>query len=103
MAAKGSVAKENVKTIIKNAFSKDFVGEYDGKLYVWSDDGGSRVQICISLTCPKVYRGVEETVSSEMNFDDDDGAPAAASSFTPADITQAETDALADLMERLGL
>ena len=103
MAAKGSVAKENVVKKIAQAFGDDYVGEYDKKYYVWADDGGSRVQICISLTCPKVYRGVEETVSSEMNFDDDDGAPAAASSFTPADITQAETDALADLMTKLGL
>lgn len=101
--AKGALAKENVKTAIKNALSADFVGEYDGKLYAWADDGGSRVQICISLTCPKVYRGVEETLSSEMNFDDDDGAPVAASTFVPADITQAETDALADLMTKLGL
>ena len=101
--AKGSIAKENVIKKIAQAFGDDYVGEYDKKYYVWSDDGGSRVQICISLTCPKVYRGVEETVSSEMNFDDDDGAPAAASTFVPADITQAETDALADLMERLGL
>ena len=103
MASKGSVAKENVVKKIAQAFGDDYVGEYDKKYYLWADDGGSRVQICISLTCPKVYRGVEETLSSEMNFDDDDGAPTAASTFVPADITQAETDALADLMERLGL
>ena len=103
MAAKGSVAKENVTKKIAEAFGADFVGEFDKKLYIWSDDGGSRVQVCLALTCPKVYRGVEETLSSEMNFDDDDGAPTAASTFVPADITQAETDVLADLMTRLGL
>ena len=103
MGAKGSVAKENVVKKIAQAFGDDFVGEFDKKLYVWSDDGGSRVQVCLALTCPKVYRGVEETSSPEMNFDDDDGAPAAASTFVPADITQKEQDDLAALMERLNL
>lgn len=103
MAAKGSVAKENVVKKIAQAFGDDYVGEYDKKYYLWADDGGSRVQICVSLTCPKVYRGVEETLSSEMNFDDDDGAPTAASTFVPADITQKEQDDLAALMEKLGL
>lgn len=102
--AKGALAKENVKTAIKNALGADFVGEYDGKLYTWADDGGNRIQVSIALTCPKVYRGVEETASTEMSFDDDDSSSTAgAGSFTPADITQEEQDTLADLMAKLGL
>lgn len=102
--AKGALAKENVKTAIKNALDADFVGEYDGKLYTWADDGGNRIQVSIALTCPKVYRGVEETGNPELNFDDD--TPAAAdtpSGFSPADITQEEQDTLAELMAKLGL
>jgi len=103
--AKGNVAKEKVVKIIADALGDDYIGEYDKKYYCWADDGGSKIQIAISLTCPKVYRGVEETTSPEMNFDDESDSPAAADegSFKPADITQEEQDTLADLMRRLNL
>ncbi len=54
MAAKGTLAKTNVENKIKEAFGNDFVGIADKKLYVWADDGGQKVQIAISLTCPKI-------------------------------------------------
>lgn len=101
--AKGNIAKEKVTKIIADAFGADYVGEFDKKLYVWADDGGTKVQVSISLTCPKVYRGVEETGPSEMNFDDDEAPATAATGFTPADISKEEQDTLAALMERLGL
>lgn len=104
MAVKGTIAKEKVTKIIADAFGENYVGEFDKKLYVWADDGSGKIQVSIALTCPKVYRGVEETTSPEMSFDDDD-APAADStgSYKPADITQEEQDTLAALMEKLGL
>lgn len=102
--AKGTLAKEKVKTAIKNALGTDFVGEYDGKLYAWADDGSGRIQVSIALTCPKVYRGVEETTSPVINFDEDlTSTSTAPSGFAPADITQEEQDTLAELMNRLGL
>lgn len=54
MAAKGSVAKLYVENKIKEMFGEDFVGSADKKLYVLADDGGQKVQIAISLTCPKI-------------------------------------------------
>lgn len=104
MAVKGTVAKEKVTKIIADAFGDNYIGEFDKKLYVWADDSGNRIQVSIALTCPKVYRGVEETASTEMSFDDDD-APSdkTPSGYKPADITQEEQDTLADLMTRLGL
>ena len=104
MATKGTTAKEKVTKAIADAFGADYIGEFDKKLYVWADDGSGKIQVCIALTCPKVYRGIEETTSPEMNFDDDEAPAAEASStFKPADITQEEQDTLADLMARLGL
>ena len=103
MATKGTVAKEKVTKIIADAFGADYVGEFDKKLYVWADDGSGKIQVSIALTCPKVYRGVEETTAPEMNFDDDEAPAAGPSGFTPADITQEEQDTLADLMAKLGL
>lgn len=59
MAVKGSVAKLFVENKIKEVFGEDFVGSADKKLYVLADDGGQKVQIAISLTCPKVGLDIE--------------------------------------------
>ena len=101
--AKGNIAKENIVKVLEQAFGDDYIGEFDKKYYVWADDGGNRIQISIALTCPKVYRGVEETASTEMNFDDDAESAAEENGFKPADISKEEQDTLAQLMERLGL
>ena len=104
MAVKGSIAKENVTKIVAKAFGNDYIGEFDKKIYVWADDGGNRIQVSLALTCPKVLRGVEETDTGELNFDDEGVRPAAApSGFKPAEITREEQDTLAALMAKFGL
>lgn len=87
--------------ILIKAFGENYIGEFDRKHYVWANDGGEKVQIAIALTCPKVYRGIEETNPTELNFDDDN--PPSTEAFKPAEITQEEQDTLADLMAKLGL
>ena len=103
---KGQIAKEQVVKIISQAFGKDYIGEFDKKHYVWANDGGEKVQIAIALTCPKVYRGIEETAPSALNFDDEDETSERGnhpSRFEPAQITQEEKDTLQDLILKLGL
>lgn len=51
--ARGANAKIQVENIIKEAFGTNFAGVADKKLYIWADDGGEKVQIAITLTCPK--------------------------------------------------
>ena len=97
--ARGSIAKENVENIIKQAFGEDFVTVQDKKLYVWANDGGERVQISISLTCPKTFVGEE---SGKLEFAAD-ANPVEASDFTPAAITKEETETLEALMKKFGL
>ena len=103
--AKGAVAKQNVVNKLQAAFGADYIGEYDKKWYVWSQENGERVQIAISLTCPKVPVEVANApVTGDFNFEDD--APAtvvAASGFQPAEITDDERDKVRDLMKVLGL
>ena len=101
--AKGTIAKEKVTKIIADAFGADYIGEFEKKLYVWADDGNDRIQVSIALTCPKVYRGVEETAPTALNFDDDEDSSAKQDSFKPAEISQEEQNTLADLMAKLGL
>lgn len=99
--AKGTNAKANVVNKLKTAFGSDYIGEFDKKYFIWADDGGEKVQIAISLTCPKVNRGIEETGEDVLNFED--AAGAAPTGFKPAEITKEEEETLAELMAKFGL
>ena len=98
--AKGATAKDNVEKIIRKAFGDDFIGVFDKKLYVWCDDGGEKVQISITLTVPKILRGIEET--GDLNFEDNDSV-SKITAYQPAEITQKEEETLADLMKKFGI
>lgn len=103
--AKGAIAKQNVVNKLQTAFGADYIGEYDKKWYVWAQENGERIQIAISLTCPKVPVEVSSApVAGDFNFEDD--APTtvvAAGGFQPAEITDDERDKVRDLMRTLGL
>ena len=103
--AKGTIGKQNVINKIKAAFGADFIGEYDKKIYVWTQENGERIQIALSLTCPKVQVAVTDApATGDFNFEDD--APStvvAAGAFQPADITTEERERVNDLMKKLGL
>ena len=45
MAARGSVAKENVIKKLAQAFGNDFIGENDKKVFLWANDGGSEFRL----------------------------------------------------------
>ena len=103
--ARGTIGKANVVNKIKAAFGADFIGEYDKKIYVYTQENGERIQIAISLTCPKVQVAVANApATGDFNFEDD--APStvvAAGAFQPADITTEERERVNDLMKKLGL
>lgn len=106
MAARGSVAKENITKKLQEAFGKDFIGEYDKKVYLWANDGGERVQIAVSMTCPKTPIEVDKTVDTGGDWDFTDTPKSTAlpiASAGPAEITQDELDNVAELMRKLGL
>ena len=106
MAAKGSKAKELIIQKLKEVFGNDYIGEFNSKHYVWMDDGGEKVQIAISLTCPKVQVESVNTTnifSDGFDFENTEPAVATPTSFEPAQITQEEQDNLATIMARLGL
>ena len=123
MAAKGTVAKAKVIEKIKEALGADFIGEVDKKVYVWADDGGERIQVALSLTCPKVPIEVDavkkvvdipETKTETFSwggFATQPGAWGSAATSIPKapepkpaiEITQAERDRIAKLIEKLNL
>lgn len=103
--AKGTIGKQNVINKIKQAFGADFIGEYDKKIYVWTTENGERIQIALSLTCPKVPVAISDNpTTGDFNFEDD--APnvvVAAGAYQPAEITKEERERVNDLMRKLGL
>lgn len=105
MAARGSIAKEKVTNIIAKAFGKDFVGEFDKKIYVWAEENGERVQIALTMTCPKVPVGdidYKAEPTSTLNFEDMSAAPVSTVK-AQTEITEEEQRYIADLLDKLGL
>lgn len=104
---RGSLAKENIVKQLATAFGEAYIGEYDKKVYLWADDGGEKVQIAISMTCPKVPIVVDNTVSTDdgdWDFSDTPKTPIiAVSSAPPAEITEQEMENLNTLLAKLGL
>ena len=103
--ARGSTAKSLVTKKIAAAFGEDFIGENGGKLYVWADDGGERVQIAIAMTCPKNFvteatMPATEAVKTNGAWGEPVQAPVSEAS---AEITKEETETLEQLMKKLGL
>ena len=106
--AKGQIAKELVEKKIQAAFGADYIGTFDKKIYVTAMENGEKVQVAISLTCPKVPIVVDNTVQiGDYNFEDPTPTiittNASSGAFTPAEIPDEERKIVADLMARLGL
>lgn len=101
MAAKGTLAKTNVENKIKEVFGSDFVGVADKKLYVWADDGGQKVQIAISLTCPKV--GLDADVPAGNSFIEGSGIVGTYTGTPVVEMTAEEEANIQTLIEKLGL
>ena len=102
--AKGTEAKAQVTDKIIKAFGDDFIVEQDKKLYVWATEAGQKIQVAISLTCPKT-EVVPNTSGGDWNFEDDavSPQPVVEPSFTPAAITEEENKTLEELMKKFGL
>lgn len=109
--AKGALAKEDVAKKIAAALGADYLGEYDKKYYVYGMENGERVQIAISMTCPKTPVEFTSVATSgyvqagDWNFEDEPiGTTVTATQpSAPVEITQEERNNIAELMARLGL
>ena len=102
--AKGAIAKTKIAEKLKTLFGADYVGESGGKYYVYENDGGEKIQIAISLTCPKNPIGAVDMSNAFGDGLDFEAEPVLAQTkFEPAEITEQEKDNLKALMDRLGL
>lgn len=106
--AKGAIAKEQIANKLAELFGEDWIGEVDKKYYLWTIENGERIQIAISMTCPKNYATAAAPAAStpatlapkpaEEGFDWDDAPQTAA-----PQITEDEKANIKKLMEQLGL
>ena len=104
--ARGTLAKEDVAKKIAAAFGADYIGEADKKYYVYGEENGEKIQIAISMTCPKVAVEVVAPKPVVLNFEDEDGIPSKVvvpTSVEQPQITDEERNNIAAMMARLGL
>lgn len=98
---KGQIAKDNVINKIAAAFGKDYIGLVDKKIYVWSEEDGEKIQVCLSLTCPKTPVSVGgEDGGINFSVSSTNGTP---DIFSPASISDQEMENVRNLIKELGL
>lgn len=100
--AKGAIAKEALIKRFATAVGADYCGELDKKYYFWSTENGERVQIAVSMTCPKTPVTFQGN-GGDLNFEDDNGTPAVAAKPSPVSMDEDEAATLERLMNELGL
>ena len=102
--ARGATAKSKIAQKLETLFGADYIGESGGKYFVWESDGNEKVQIAISLTCPKNPIGTVDMSSAFGDGIDFEAKPIVAqTTFTPAEITPEEENNLAAMLASLGL
>lgn len=104
MVARGTIAKDKVTKKILETFGKDaFI--YEKKLYIWSEENGEKVQVALTLTCPKVPAGevvaVDRSKAPSMSDMLEFGAQEHRESVQQQ-ITTDERENIKKLMESLG-
>ena len=105
--AKGAQAKEALIKRFITAVGSDYGGtENDKDYYFWSVENGERIQIKVSMTCPKtpvMFNGN----GGDLNFDDDTLGKApdlpAVNKSGPMDMDADEKATLERLMKELDL
>lgn len=102
MASNNQEAKDYVENKIAMIFGSDFIGNIGGKLYVYGKNkDGSKVQVALSMTCPKV--AVEPVEAPITGFDWSDSPAPKAAEPKPQGFTDEEKANIAILLDALGL
>ena len=109
MASKGTIAKEKLIEKIKSAVGADWIGDVDKKIYIWSEENGEKIQIAISLTCPKTPVEINSSIATvtdakgNVGFDFEADPVATTTPQKAAEITDEERNNIATLLQKLGL
>lgn len=100
--SKGNLAKENLLNLMITSLpAGTYVGCFDKKHYFWSTENGEKMQVAITMTCPKTLVGDLEKVpivAGGMDF----SAPVE-EKIKPEVISEQEQETIEELMKKLGL
>lgn len=96
---KGQEAKDKVVKKISNAFGEKYIGEVDKKFYVWSEENGAPMQVCIALTIPKNPVNMDGMSAPAAKIEFVQDAPV----IQAAEISEKEKQLAEDLLKKLGL
>lgn len=105
MAVKGAMAKQVIIDKLKETFGSDFVGVSDNKVYVWAQDGAEKVQIAISMTCPKNPLGASnagidfDAIGNAISTDN----AVSFDNYQPAQMDETELNNVRKMIAELGL
>lgn len=99
MAVKGSVAKATIEEKLKSLYTTDYIGKEGNKIYVWESDGAEKVQIAITLTCPKIQLDIPQPGATLEGYTADGIASASGNK----EITEEEKSKLEAMLEKLNL
>ena len=99
MAVKGSIAKATIEEKLKSLYTTDYIGKEGNKIYIWESDGAEKVQIAITLTCPKIQLDIPQSGATL----DGHTANGIASASGNKEITEEEKSKLEAMLEKLNL
>ena len=102
MAAKGTIAKENITNKILSTFAGSFI--YGKEIRIPYVENGTLVQIKVALTCAKVpVEGGFVPPEAAKKAEVIDFTAATVKESVPAEPTEDEKERLATLLDKLGL
>ena len=105
--ARGNEAKDNLINQFIKAAGDNYLGTYDKKYYFLANEGGEKIQVAVTLTCPKTAIEFAVVAEPDGDWDFTDDAPKTASTLItnapPAEITETEIANIAEMMKKLGL
>ena len=104
--AKGQIAKDYVAAKQKEIFGADFLGEADKKIYIQAPENGEKIQIAISMTCPKTpveFANAPVVKNGMMDFEASTVYTTATAAEPIVEVTETERENIAEMMRRFGL
>lgn len=109
MAIKGNEAKEKIIHKIIDYLQDSYIGCIDKKYYFYEEENGEKIQVAISLTCPKTPVEINSSIATvtdakgNVGFDFEADPVATTTPQKAAEITDEERNNIATLLQRLGL
>lgn len=101
--AKGAKAKEYITKKLQETFGVDFLGEMDKKIYIQAPEDGTKIQIAISMTCPKNTIEVSNAPVVRNGMMDFEAENPIITPTANTEVTAEERETVLEMMKRLGL